>query len=101
MVSKENVARDADTASERAGQPTALDAAFELPSFGDEPTHNWFTVGVRLHPDDVRRVDLARVYGGFKDRNEFCKTVLLERVIELLREHGASLDLPPNERQAG
>lgn len=44
----------------------------------------WPSVGVRMRPEDVRRLELARVYGGFENRSELIYEAVMERVERIL-----------------
>lgn len=50
----------------------------------EEVRADWPVVGTRMHPDNVKRIDLARVYAGFKTRGEFIESAVLEKAERVL-----------------
>ena len=47
----------------------------------------WPGVSTRMRPEDIQRLELARVYGKFPDRSSLIYEAVMERVERILAAH--------------
>jgi hypothetical protein len=67
-----------------------------LPSVnGDarEDRSDWPAIGARVHPDELKLIDLARIHGDYAKRGDMIREAVLEKAREILRARRESDEL--------